>query len=291
MAWVEAWWVGRLADPGLDHRFAAAELVEADLGLRLLALAELGRFWKGVSCGSGGGARRYVPDPCESVLISALDVLATGAFRAWALPLSPVFAAPNERTTSASSCGGRADRRGCNDFGGDWSAWPGNACFATSTGDGSRIFPRRRAKRLHAPRSPCLSFWRVELGAVDSPPRLAHAVTDSPPASTACRATTSHASPLITSFGKGALAECSSPGLRSPRRAPTRRRPPLARLTASCPTARCRRPVLISQRCRLCCCKASLWSGRSRRPTLSTAGRCTCVSCTRSCSSRTCTGS
>tara|TARA_B110001469_G_C9366087_1_gene191276 strand:+ start:141 stop:317 length:177 start_codon:yes stop_codon:yes gene_type:complete len=58
MAWMEAWWVGRLADPGLDHRFAAAELVEADLGLRLLALAELGRFWKGVSCGSGGGARR-----------------------------------------------------------------------------------------------------------------------------------------------------------------------------------------------------------------------------------------
>ena len=56
--WAEAWWAGRLADPGLDHRFAAAELVEADLGLRLLALAELGRFWKGVSCGAGVGARR-----------------------------------------------------------------------------------------------------------------------------------------------------------------------------------------------------------------------------------------
>ena len=237
-----------------------------------------------------------MPDPCESVLISALDVLATGAFRAWALPLSPVFAAPNERTTSASSCGGRADRRGCNDFGGDWSAWPGNACFATSTGDGSRIFPRRRAKRLHARGPPCLSFWRVELGAVDSPPRLAHAVTDSPPSQYRVprHYSTLYASPLITSSHHAharALAECSSPGLRSPRRAPTRRRPPLARLTASCPTARCRRPVLISQRCRLCCCKASLWSGRSRRPTLSTAGRCTCVSCTRSCSSRMCTGS
>ena len=62
-------------------------------------------------------------DPCE---ISALDVLATGTFWAWALPLSPVFATPKERTTSASSCGGRADPRGCSDRGGDWSALPGN---------------------------------------------------------------------------------------------------------------------------------------------------------------------
>ena len=58
-------------------------------------------------------------DPCE---ISALDVLATGTFWAWALPLSPV----KEVTTSASSCGGRADPRGCSDRGGDWSALPGN---------------------------------------------------------------------------------------------------------------------------------------------------------------------
>ena len=225
-----------------------------------------------------------MPDPCESVLISALDVLATGAFRAWALPLSPVFAAPNERTTSASSCGGRADRRGCNDFGGDWSAWPGNACFATSTGDGSRIFPRRRAKRLCVLLASRARRGRLAPATCARRDRLA-------PEPVPRAAPLPGASPLITSFGKGALAECSSPGLRSPRRAPTRRRPPLARLTASCPTARCRRPVLISQRCRLCCCKASLWSGRSRRPTLSTAGRCTCVSCTRSCSSRTCTGS
>ena len=76
-------------------------------------------------------------DPCESVLISALDELATGAgFWAWALPLNPV---PNERTTSASSCGGRADRRGCSDRGGDWSALPGNPCLATSTGDAGCI--------------------------------------------------------------------------------------------------------------------------------------------------------
>lgn len=59
-------------------------------------------------------------DPCE---ISALDVLATGTFWAWALPLSPV----KEVTTSASSCGGRADPRGCSDRGGDWSELPGNA--------------------------------------------------------------------------------------------------------------------------------------------------------------------
>ena len=66
-------------------------------------------------------------DPCE---ISALDVLATGTFWAWALPLSPV----KEVTTSASSCGGRADPRGCSDRGGDCSdrggdcsALPGNA--------------------------------------------------------------------------------------------------------------------------------------------------------------------
>ena len=58
-------------------------------------------------------------DPCE---ISALDVLATGTFWAWALPLSPV----KEVTTSASSCGGRADPRGCSERAGDWSALPGS---------------------------------------------------------------------------------------------------------------------------------------------------------------------
>ena len=59
VVWVEAWWGGRLADDGLDHMLAAAELSEAGLGLRLLALAELGRFfWKGVGCGAGDGARR-----------------------------------------------------------------------------------------------------------------------------------------------------------------------------------------------------------------------------------------
>ena len=81
-------------------------------------------------------------DPCESVLVSALDALATGAgtFCACALSLSlAALATPNERTTSASSCGGRADRRGCSDRGGDWSALPGNPCLATSTGDAGSI--------------------------------------------------------------------------------------------------------------------------------------------------------
>ena len=56
MLWVDAW---RLAEDGLDHMLAAAELSEAGLGLKLLALAELGRFfWKGVGCGAGAGARR-----------------------------------------------------------------------------------------------------------------------------------------------------------------------------------------------------------------------------------------
>ena len=100
-------------------------------------------------------------DPCE---ISALDVLATGTFWAWALPLSPVFATPaQERTTSASSCGGRADPRGCSERGGDFSsALPGNASIASShviLGKGTSLQPPR-ARLLLSLRKLYLSFRR-----------------------------------------------------------------------------------------------------------------------------------
>ena len=98
-------------------------------------------------------------DPCE---ISALDVLATGTFWAWALPLSPV----KEVTTSASSCGGRADPRGCSDRGGDCSdrggdcsALPGNArpgddSMAIATATSARAFEQKVQRRLFETSTP-----------------------------------------------------------------------------------------------------------------------------------------